>query len=108
MSMTISIDDTLKNDFTEVCAEIGMSASTAFTIFAKRVVRDKRIPFELTSLSEEERTLEYEARAYERLINDGIRKGYLDYLEGQARDWNDVKTELMPGDARMDPQNRFK
>ena len=95
MSMTISIDDSLKSDFTEVCAEIGMSASTAFNIFAKRVVRDKRIPFDLTSQPESERALEYEVREYERGIAEGIRRGYQEYLNGKTQPWADVRSELL-------------
>ena len=30
-----------------VCNELGISMSAAFTIFAKKVAREKRIPFEL-------------------------------------------------------------
>ena len=56
--MTVTMDDKLKVDFSKICAEIGMSASTAVNIFAKRVVRDKRIPFDLVSQSDVERELE--------------------------------------------------
>ena len=33
----------------KVCADMGMSMTTAFTIFAKTVTREKRIPFEVTA-----------------------------------------------------------
>lgn len=49
MPMTISMDDTLKREFTAVCKEIGLSPSTAINIFARAVVREKGIPFKLTS-----------------------------------------------------------
>ena len=84
MSMTITMDDALKAEFSEVCAEIGMSASTAFNIFAKKVVREKRIPFELSSLSDEERAFDREMRMAEGAINEGIRNGYLDYARGNV------------------------
>ena len=71
-----------------------MSASTAFTIFAKRVVRDKRIPFDLTSKSEDEREFEREMHAYEHRINESIKRGYQDYLEGRYVLWDDVKDQL--------------
>ncbi len=35
----------LKKKFEAVCAELGMSAATAFNVFAVTVVREKRIPF---------------------------------------------------------------
>ncbi|MDR2253107.1 MAG: type II toxin-antitoxin system RelB/DinJ family antitoxin [Bifidobacteriaceae bacterium] len=35
----------LKERFAQACKDMGMSVSTAFTIFAKRVVRENGIPF---------------------------------------------------------------
>ncbi len=32
----------------QVCSELGLTISAAFTIFAKKVSREKRIPFELS------------------------------------------------------------
>ena len=94
MSMTVSMDDALKSDFSAICAEIGMSASTAVNIFAKRVVRDKRIPFDLTSQTEADREYERACRAYEREVNEGLWRGYRDFQEGRTHDWEDVKAEL--------------
>ena len=37
-----------KKGMEEVCKELGMSMSTAFTIFAKKVRRERRIPFEIS------------------------------------------------------------
>ena len=41
------LDENDKRDMEKVCNEIGLSMSAAFTIFAKKVAREKRIPFEL-------------------------------------------------------------
>lgn len=43
------MDEDLKKKMEKVCAEMGMSMTTAFTIFAKTVTREKRIPFEVTA-----------------------------------------------------------
>ena len=37
-----------KKGMEEVCKELGMSMSTAFTIFAKKMRREKRIPFDVS------------------------------------------------------------
>ena len=37
-----------KKGMEEVCKELGMSMSTAFTIFAKKMRRERRIPFEVS------------------------------------------------------------
>ena len=47
----------LKNQFDNLCKEFGMNASTAFNIFARAVVRERKIPFEIcasTSVSLED------------------------------------------------------
>lgn len=43
------LDKDLKKSMEETCKEMGMSMTTAFTIFAKAVSREKRIPFEVTA-----------------------------------------------------------
>ena len=42
------LDDKDKKGMEIVCNEIGLSMSAAFTIFAKKVSREKRIPFDLS------------------------------------------------------------
>lgn len=46
-NITIRIDEELKRKFETFCSDIGMNMTTAFSIFAKTVVREQRIPFEL-------------------------------------------------------------
>ena len=42
------LDEEDKKGMEEVCHELGMSMSTAFTIFAKKMRRERRIPFEVS------------------------------------------------------------
>ena len=42
------LDEEDKKGMEEVCRDLGMSMSTAFTIFAKKMRREKRIPFEVS------------------------------------------------------------
>ena len=42
------IDEDLKKGMEQVCKEMGLSMTTAFTIFAAKVNREKRIPFEMS------------------------------------------------------------
>ena len=42
---TIRMDADLKAEFDKLCEEFGMSANTAFNIYVKTVVRQRRIPF---------------------------------------------------------------
>lgn len=43
------MDSELKKNMEQVCREMGMSMTTAFTIFATKVSREKRIPFEISA-----------------------------------------------------------
>ena len=43
------MDSDLKKSMEQVCKEMGMSMTTAFTIFATKVSREKRIPFEISA-----------------------------------------------------------
>jgi DNA-damage-inducible protein J len=37
----------LKRDMEETCRDLGMNLTTAFTIFAKKMTRERRIPFDV-------------------------------------------------------------
>ncbi len=43
------MDAALKREMEATCREMGMSLTTAFTIFAKKVTREQRIPFEVSA-----------------------------------------------------------
>ena len=43
------MDADLKKSMEQTCQEMGMSMTTAFTIFATKVSREKRIPFEISA-----------------------------------------------------------
>lgn len=47
VNVSFQIDEEVKKEMEEVCDELGLTMSTAFTIFAKKVARERRIPFEL-------------------------------------------------------------
>lgn len=42
------MDADLKKNMEETCKDLGLSMTTAFTIFAKKMTREKRIPFEVS------------------------------------------------------------
>ena len=48
-SISVRMDEDLKKQFDEFCSDVGMNMTTAFCIFAKTVVRERRIPFEITT-----------------------------------------------------------
>ncbi|MDD4296107.1 MAG: type II toxin-antitoxin system RelB/DinJ family antitoxin [Ruminiclostridium sp.] len=43
------MDEDLKKNMEKVCSDMGISMTAAFTIYAKKVTREKRIPFEVSA-----------------------------------------------------------
>lgn len=51
-TISIRVDQVLKQDFDSLCEDFGISTTAAFNIFMKTVVRERRIPFEIKTESE--------------------------------------------------------
>ena len=47
-NINIRIDETLKQEFDRLCQDLGLTMTTAFTVFAKTAVRRRGIPFKIT------------------------------------------------------------
>jgi len=46
--VNIRMDEDLKKSMEKTCQSLGLNMTTAFTIFAKKMSREKRIPFEVS------------------------------------------------------------
>ncbi len=79
-NINIRMDSELKRQFEAFCADMGMSMTTAFNIFAKKTVREYRIPFEIGGDVPNEET---------RKVMEDVRKGV-----GLSRAFSSVE-ELM-------------
>ena len=47
-TVSIRMDNDLKNSFDQICNELGMSMSTAVTMLAKKMTREQRLPFDVS------------------------------------------------------------
>lgn len=47
-TFSVRMDKTLKSQFESLCDSFGMNMSTAINVFARAVVRERKIPFEIT------------------------------------------------------------
>ncbi len=47
-TISIRMDDGLKKDFDTICNELGMTMTTAVVMLAKKMAREKRLPFEVS------------------------------------------------------------
>ena len=50
-NVNIRMDEDLKRDFDALCDEMGLTMTTAFTVFAKAVTKKRAIPFEISAES---------------------------------------------------------
>lgn len=47
-TVSVRMDAALKQEFDSVCDELGMSMTTAVIMLAKKMTREKRLPFEVS------------------------------------------------------------
>lgn len=47
-TISLRLEDNMKKELDAMCEELGMSLTTFFTIYAKKALRDRKIPFELS------------------------------------------------------------
>ncbi len=50
VAFSVRMDSELKEKFEKLCDDLGMNMTTAFNIFARTVVREQRIPFEVSAV----------------------------------------------------------
>lgn len=79
VNVNFRLDEEVKKSMEQACAEMGLSMSAAFTIFAKKVGREKRIPFEVS-------------------VDPFYSESNIRYLEGIARDIKDGKAHFAEHD----------
>jgi DNA-damage-inducible protein J len=48
VNVNFRLDEDVKKSMEQACSDMGISMSAAFTIFAKKVGREQRIPFEVS------------------------------------------------------------
>lgn len=48
-TVSLRFEDSMKKELDEMCAEMGMNLTTFFMIYAKKALRERSIPFEITA-----------------------------------------------------------
>lgn len=79
--ISIRIDDNVKKEAENVCKDIGISLSSAINIYLKRIGRERRIPFELTSEIPNAKTLAAMRETEEILTHPENYKSYSSFEE---------------------------
>jgi len=47
VTVSLRFDEQMKNELDEMCSEMGMNLTTFFMIYAKKALRDRKIPFSI-------------------------------------------------------------
>ncbi len=80
-TFSVRMDENLKKQFDMLCSDFGMNASTAINVFARTVVRERKIPFEITA-SESELTRQNVMQAFQAIRE----KAHNDFPDGMKMD----------------------
>ena len=73
-TLSIRMDENIKKRFDVFCANAGMNATVAVNMFARAVLREKRIPFEIVGSDDPLYSIKNQTRlseAMEQLESDG-------------------------------------
>jgi len=77
-SVNIRMDSDLKQQFEVFCNDMGMTMTTAFNVFAKKAVREYRIPFEIGAEIPNKETVEAIREVQRMKANLSLGKTYSD------------------------------
>lgn len=83
VNVNFKLDADVKKLMEQTCEELGLSMSAAFTIFAKKVGREKRIPFEVS-------------------VDPFYSESNIRYLEQKMNDYKSGKIEFVSHDLLED------
>jgi len=51
-TFSVRMDSEIKKQLDDFCTQVGMNTTTAFNLFARAVLREKRLPFDVTTESD--------------------------------------------------------
>ena len=51
-TFSVRMDADVKRQLDDFCNQVGMNSTTAFNMFARAVLRERRLPFEVTTISD--------------------------------------------------------
>lgn len=86
-TISVRMDDQLKSDMEKVLSELGMNTTAAITMFAKAIVREKRLPLRLELKTWDEYTPEE--------IAEKLRRSDEDVKAGRVKSFDEVEREIV-------------
>lgn len=77
-SINVRMDADLKRQFEAFCSDMGMTMTTAINVFARKAVREYRIPFEISGEVPNDETIEAINEVKRMKLDPSIGKTYSD------------------------------
>ena len=93
-TISIRVDQALKQSFDVLCKDFGLSTAAAINIFMKAVVRERRIPFEIRSESEaqqRQKALEAYEAMRAAIAESGLREMTLEEINAEIKEVRDAR-----------------
>lgn len=101
-AFTVRMDAEVKKKFDELCKDFGMSANTAFNIFARAVIKQERIPFEVES--EKQAIAQRALEAIERCRRDaqvnGVSEMSMEEIDEEIRLYREERRKRLVEDVQ--------
>lgn len=83
-TVSLRFDDEMKKELDEMCNEMGMNLTTFFMIYARKALRDRKIPFDITAPLDpfySESNMEYLRKAENQVQNGQVVVKTMEELE---------------------------
>lgn len=87
MALTINMDEAVKDEFSQVVKSLGLNVTSAINLFARAVIREQGIPFDITLRTKEEQ----DWRSY---LDGELRRGLEDVTDGRTYTVEEAKEYL--------------
>ena len=86
-TVSLRFEDNMKKELDEMCDSMGMNLTTFFMIYAKKALRDRKIPFELTAPVDpfySESNMAQIQKAEQQVLNGKVVNKSMEELEAMA------------------------
>ena len=95
-AFTVRMDADVKKQFDNLCKDFGMSANTAFNMFARAVIKQERLPFDVESerLVRLERAWEAVERMRASAVANGIADMSMEEIDEEIRQYREERRAL--------------